>query len=57
MLPESLRVVSDQRYMHLAPGETHRAIRILDGSEVPLVAADFGDILETGVVPTRKVND
>ena len=57
MLPESLRVVSDQRYMHLAPGETHRAIRILEGSEVPLVAADFGDILETGVVPTRKVND
>jgi hypothetical protein len=45
------------RYMHLAPGETHRAIRILEGSEQPFVAADFGDILETGGAVIRKLNE
>ncbi|MCP4444237.1 MAG: phage integrase family protein [Myxococcales bacterium] len=40
------------RYMHLAPGETERAIRLLE-EEKP---AQFGDILETGtnVVPIFK---
>lgn len=45
------------RYMHLAPGETHRAIRILEGSERPQTASELGDMWETAVIPIRKLNE
>jgi len=44
------------RYMHRSPGETDRAIRLLDGPALTYeMSAEGGDIVETATVPPANL--